>query len=57
MAFRLEGGVPGTLCLVDKWAGVVKASEASVTLKPQGPMAKASLAPASVSRCLQGGGL
>lgn len=39
------GGVPGTLRLVDKWAGLVKA-EASVTLKPQGPMAKTCLAPA-----------
>ena len=30
MAFGLGGGVPETLCPVDKWAGVVKASKASL---------------------------
>ena len=47
MASRVGGGtVPGTLCLVYKWAGLAEASEASLTSEPQGSMVKASLAPA-----------
>lgn len=41
MAFRLEGGVPGTLRLGDKWGEEGKASEASVTPKPQAALAPA----------------
>lgn len=46
---QVEGGVPETICPVDKWAGVVKTSGASLTPEPQGPVAKGFLAPAYAS--------
>lgn len=46
---QVEGGVPETICPVYKWAGVVKTSEASLTPEPRGRVAKAFLAPETVS--------